>query len=1351
VLPLGQNKMLRPLPDEFVQVLAQKLRDDQLVLFAGAGLSMQAKARDGSRRRMPSWNELLEGVADRFGLQPAHFRMDRLTLLDAAEIKVGRAELNDAVRQIIADDAFVPGEAHAALKELPWAAICTTNYDTLLDRCLGCSPIVTEEDFQQMRLPRAQWGRLFKLHGSIDNPHTLTARDYKRWAERHRMAHHFVKDLLLKDTFLFVGYSLSDPHWKALLELVETFIGSDEKWLYALVWQASEAELEPLRLIHRINGAGLSQDSQYAEAFRQIGDAVTRLAIPTPRSPVEPSAFSYDRAQYAQSVRRIYGYADLGAIYQWGAGFARDDVPLADVFVEPDLLLPPTDKKDEDKETRTTTRGETLSELELERRRHARQSEAERSRRRSAGSIAAEAVRLLIVGAPGQGKSTLLRYLLLEATERWLVDPIGSPFPCLIRLSQWTGTDGPPEGRLLRYVREHLPGLAEISQEAAAAWYAGKVLWLLDGIDEIRGAAARERFREELVRLAIPGSRHSFIVSTRPAGEPRGGLGAEWLRTELPALAEPHVLSILRNWSSVLYKKDALHLDATDFAMRLSLNQGLRQVRGNALLLTMAVLFFKQRKRLPNDRWEFYDGAEQSLRDSWARHRLNDRDAAALPGDYAATVLELLALDGMCEGRVLFDTAEVVAKVRFVLTGRNYSGGEQDSEVPRFIDAARDAIGILVEQAPDKFGFVHLTFQEFLAARALVKRGTDAPDIIARFWDHPDWRDTWLLYALGCQALQGRFAELFDVIRARQKPEQLDAALHRIERAALRLAGVGSEQLPSSVDFAIQWAREVLESTNSHRHWMALQIFGSWERNLPGLLRESLVALIGIGDFRSRAAVVQSLGAHSHEEIVRTALLKSFKDRSAFVRAETVRSLTSEIDNEAAQQMLFGARRDRSAIVRAAALDALSTRSENMAIRAMLFESLKDRDGGIRVHAMRALALYGIDSEIRSVIFNAMLDSNINFEAQRILNGWAGDRIGRTTLLEATRDKRVSVRLAALRALTAHTGYPDVLSALLTAASDSHWSVREAALRTIIRSGRCNDARTVLVHAISDTAASVRSAAVQGLSMCADKASFRDIFITACGDNHWSVRRAAALALAVHAQDSAIRTKLAGLCNDRNESVRAGAFEALTNYAEDEDVRSVLLRGAGQRGWSCYAALEALSDHAHDTAVRDVLLSALEDERDYVRAEAIDALTATLNDPIVVSAVIAAANHGGTWSRQKALNALARLSNQKEVRATLISACNDSETSVRQAAVQVLATLDRAHDFRDALLTACGDAHWVIRQEAANALATYVEEGSVRDGLLALCEDDDEDVRQAAVRALEAWLVRQKFPRTMSA
>ncbi|MGO8866183.1 MAG: HEAT repeat domain-containing protein [Alphaproteobacteria bacterium] len=1346
--------MSGPLPDEFAHTLAQKLRVDQLVLFAGAGLSMQAKARDGSGRRMPGWDALLTGIAARFGLDPANYRMDRLSLLDEVEIGHGRADLNEAVRQIIADSKFMPGDAHAALRTLPWAAVCTTNYDTVLDRCLDCQPVVTEEDFRaQMRLPRAERSKLFKLHGSLDNPHTLTTRDYKRWAGNHPLAHHFVKDLLVKNTFLFVGYSLNDPHWKALLDLVEQLVGTGEKWLYALIWQASDAELNPLRRIHQINGAGLHSDADYAAAFRQIDNALGRLGRPVAPRTVDPAAFSYDREQYARAVRRTYGYADLGAVYQWGAGFARHDVSLAEIFVPPDLLLPPAVKRIVEDKAEPGAPDQDLSELERERRRQADRLYAERKRRKPAAAVTAETDRLLIFGAPGQGKSTLLRHMLLEATERWLGDPLGAPFPCLIRLSQWMETDGAPEGRLQRYLTTHLPGFAEISRDAAEAWYAGKVLWLLDGIDEIRGAAARERFLEELTRLAAPSSRHRFVVSTRPAGEPPGGIGAEWLRTELPALAEPQVLAILRNWSQVLAKKDGLYLDAPDFAARLAANPGLRQVHSNALLLTMAVLFFKQRKRLPNDRWEFYVGAEQSLRDSWARHRLNDKDAASLPGDYAATVLESLALDGMQEGRVLFTAGGVAARVRAVLAGRNWTGGEQDAEAPRFLDAARDAIGVLVEQAPEQYGFVHLTFQEFLAARALVRRGEDAPAIIARFWDHPDWRETWMFYALGCQTLQGRFAELFDIVLRRERPHTLDAVLHRPERTALRLAGVGSERLPDTAEPALTWAASALARGSERDVGHVLEVLAGWERPLPDRLRDDVIGQLRRVHRDLHLLAVQALSARSDDAKVRAALLTACKDDYSVVRGAAVQALSARVNDAPVRAALLAAWKDTSMDVREAAVQALSARTDDPTVRAALLTAWNDERWDVRQAAVKALSARTDDANVRAAL---LVDCKRDRWAARraavqALSARADDATVRAVLLSACKDEHWEVRGAALHALSLRADDTTVGAALLAACEDEHWIVREAAVQALSARARDPTVRAALLAACKDHHTVVRGAAVQALSASADDATVRPALLAAFKDEHWDVRGAAVRSLSERSDVTTIRAALLTACKDERWDVRKAALKAISARTDDASVRAALLTACKDELCDVReAAVQALSARADDTRVCAALLAACKDNYSDVRGAAIQALSTRADVPTVRPALLAALEDNETAVRRAAVQALSGRPDDGAVRAALLAACKDEHPDVRRAAVQALPVRVDDAPVRAALLSAGNDENWDVRRAAMHALSACADDATVRAALLAALEDDETGVRRAAVQALEDWIVRLKFPRTAS-
>ena len=317
--------MAGPLPPDFARTLAQKLRDGQLVLFSGAGLSMQAQARDGSDRRIPSWDGLLQRIAARFGEHMDDYRDEPLGLFDAIIADHGRPAAEQAVRDILCDSDFEPGPTHQTMRQLPWHRVCTINYDTLLEQCLNTAPVTCEQEFDRLRQPPGHQPLLFKLHGSLAGMHTLTAQDYQLWPDTHPRAYRFVEDLLLNRTLVFVGYSLSDPHWKALVPLVHRMLGGRTKQLYALVWRAGERRRQNLLRQYAIEAASLENDAEYEAAFRQIADAHASLRAPRVVAPADPGVFAYDRRQYQQAVQQTYGHADLQGLYHGGAGFSRDD------------------------------------------------------------------------------------------------------------------------------------------------------------------------------------------------------------------------------------------------------------------------------------------------------------------------------------------------------------------------------------------------------------------------------------------------------------------------------------------------------------------------------------------------------------------------------------------------------------------------------------------------------------------------------------------------------------------------------------------------------------------------------------------------------------------------------------------------------------------------------------------------------------------------------------------------------------------------------------------------------------------------------------------------------------------
>ena len=114
--------------------------------------------------------------------------------------------------------------SHKALVELDLALVFTTNYDDLIERAYnhkGRSLTVsaTAQEFISHRHP-VPARHLVKLHGTIDRPDTvvLTRDDYaKARVERRRIYEHLRLDLE-ETTYIFVGFSLSDPNVNILLD-----------------------------------------------------------------------------------------------------------------------------------------------------------------------------------------------------------------------------------------------------------------------------------------------------------------------------------------------------------------------------------------------------------------------------------------------------------------------------------------------------------------------------------------------------------------------------------------------------------------------------------------------------------------------------------------------------------------------------------------------------------------------------------------------------------------------------------------------------------------------------------------------------------------------------------------------------------------------------------------------------------------------------------------------------------------------------------------------------------------------------------------------------------------------------
>ena len=193
---------------DFPKRLLNALREDKLVVFAGAGVSM------GSPACLPSFVELADMIAqgtgealqagepiDRFLGRLQHAGVNIHVLAEEALSCEGReaTELHQNLLRIYSDVAQV--------------RVVTTNFDLLFEKA---SKAIFDNKPEVFRAPALPWGRRFSgivhVHGAVSHPNemVLTDLDFSCAYLTEGWARRFLVELFRNFTVLFVGYSHDD-------------------------------------------------------------------------------------------------------------------------------------------------------------------------------------------------------------------------------------------------------------------------------------------------------------------------------------------------------------------------------------------------------------------------------------------------------------------------------------------------------------------------------------------------------------------------------------------------------------------------------------------------------------------------------------------------------------------------------------------------------------------------------------------------------------------------------------------------------------------------------------------------------------------------------------------------------------------------------------------------------------------------------------------------------------------------------------------------------------------------------------------------------------------------------------
>lgn len=231
----GWSKKMKIVTQEqkkrFIGTLLTDLAEDNLAIFAGAGLSAPAG--------FVSWKELLRPIAEDLELEiEKETDLVALAQYHCNANLANRGKLNQLLINKLAEDVEI-SENHKILARLPISTYWTTNYDKLIEKSLTEAGKIADIKYRIKQLSFTKRGRdavVYKMHGDIDNPDEaiITKDDYETYHVKMQQFINALSGDLVSKTFLFLGFSFTDPNLDYILSRVRIAYSNDQRQHYCI-------------------------------------------------------------------------------------------------------------------------------------------------------------------------------------------------------------------------------------------------------------------------------------------------------------------------------------------------------------------------------------------------------------------------------------------------------------------------------------------------------------------------------------------------------------------------------------------------------------------------------------------------------------------------------------------------------------------------------------------------------------------------------------------------------------------------------------------------------------------------------------------------------------------------------------------------------------------------------------------------------------------------------------------------------------------------------------------------------------------------------------------------------------
>lgn len=987
----------------------------------------------------------------------------------------------------------------------------------------------------------------------------------------------------------------------------------------------------------------------------------------------------------------------------------------------------------------------------------------------------------IVTGAPGCGKTTLFKYLVLQATEKekrlaaWLeLKAIDKP------LFAEAEKAAAHKGNLLlqELWLKHLTvqlSLSNVEIDLLRRYWqerfvANEIAVLLDGFDELQDEAIERSLNKCVREFASALHDNTLLISTRPYAQHK--LGSEHLQElEIEPLNRRQIEAFLNCY----YPSDAA---TKNLLKTLRERSPLRELLHVPLLLGVILRLYRE-NRFTSERLHIYESVITDLvheldRSKSVARRFKINDERLRLDFLRFLAFDLLLHEPLDEGerevnRLVFSYDLLKEKARVFLAQ------EHASLNPR--DLADDALAtpLLREVRTDTFAFTHLALQEFLAARAFAnfykENEPEGLKIFCRAYHNTTIVELEVLpMMLGALTNTDRlYAEI------ESWPDSLTFANLRLRARGL---GYGAKIKQQRLADLCEKFADVVMWRRTDEHPYRSMIISSFA-NTRGDAEDSLIAclsdLLTNPDLHARMNVVEALAIIGSERAV-DLLLHCTKDEEPSVRVDATARLgetrseraietlvaalhsgdlllrahaaraLGHIGSEKAIGPLRVALKDGESIVRGDAIDALNEIGTEAAAEALTV-ALHDEEGYLRQRAVLAIGEMGSEKFIEALISCLEDDSDLrSYVAQALKH--IDPAQATLALKRILRSEDVRLRQIAVEVLK-QIATDEAIELLLSAARDENSPVRRAvaySLHSVFffsdmdggddRGGGSHIEATnhqlavkSLIAALQDEDAEVRVVAAFSLTNYHDESSI-PYLETALRDENKEVRANAARTLGFIGSKVSVSPLLRALADEISE-VRAEAAEALGKIGSAAPIDPLLNALLDEDESVRRRAAIALGNVGSGGAV-EPLLKALQDEDYKMRACAAAAL-GQIGEEGAFTPLLEMLRDGEALVRERVVEALGRIGRERSLDALSV-ALDDEGGHVRISATEEIAKIGSEKSV-DLLAIALQDLDINVTKRAAQALGKIGSERAIKI-LIGALQHENHNTRNCAAEAL---------------